>query len=105
VLVQQQGAFINNNNNNIIIIIITISFTFGNKHNNILQLCIILNNEASVVESFFQIFGMAGKYFSEFLANPKIISYCLTSLCTRVISHNVLYLHLFCQFVIDPMNG
>jgi hypothetical protein len=101
-LVQEQGAFIINNNN---IIIIIISFTFGSKNNNILQLRIILNNEASVLESFFQIFGMASKYFSEFLANPKIINYCLTGLCTRVILHNVLYLHLFCQFVIDPMNG
>jgi hypothetical protein len=72
VLVQQQGAFINNNNNNnnIIIIIIIISFTFGSKHNNILQLRIILNNEASVLESFFQIFGMAGRYFLELSANP-----------------------------------
>jgi hypothetical protein len=52
-LVWQQGAF--NNNNNIIIIII-ISFTFGSKNNNILQLRIILNNEASVLESFFSDF-------------------------------------------------
>jgi len=72
-LVQQQGTFIINNNNNIIIIII--SFTFGSENNNILQLHIILNNEASVLESFFQIFGMASKYFSEFLANPKIINF------------------------------
>ncbi len=63
-LVRQQGTFI-------IIIIIIISFTFGSKNNNILQLRIILNNEASVLESFFQIFGMAGKYFSEFLAKSK----------------------------------
>jgi len=29
-----------------------------------LQLGIMLNNEASVLESFFQIFSMVGKYFS-----------------------------------------
>jgi len=74
-LVQQQGTFIINNNNNNNIIIIIISFTFGSENNNILQLHIILNNEASVLESFFQIFGMASKYFSEFLANPKIINF------------------------------
>jgi hypothetical protein len=33
----------------------------------------ILNNEASVLESFFQIFGSVGKYFSEFLTDPKMI--------------------------------
>jgi hypothetical protein len=85
--------------------IICFSFTFGSKNNNILQLGTILINETGVFKSFIQIFGMAGKYFSEFLAIPKIINYCLTSLCVRVISHNVLYLHLFCQFVTDPMNG
>jgi hypothetical protein len=99
---RQQGAFINNNTN---IIIIIISFTFGNNNNIILQLRIVLNNEASVLESFFQIFGMANKHFSKKLANPKIINYRLTSLCTRVILHNVLYLQFVCQFVIDPMNG
>jgi hypothetical protein len=30
----------------------------------IIKLGTILNNEASVLESFFQILGMAGKYFS-----------------------------------------
>jgi len=44
-----------------------LSFTFDNKNINIL-----LNNEASVLEGFFQIFGMAGKYFSEFLTIQKI---------------------------------
>jgi hypothetical protein len=32
----------------------------GSRNNNILQLGTILNNEASMLESFFQIFGMAG---------------------------------------------
>jgi hypothetical protein len=46
-----------------------LSFSFGSKYNNIfLQLGILLNNECSVVEDFFQISGMAaGKdFFSEF---------------------------------------
>ncbi len=47
----------------IIIIIITLPFTFGNKSHNILQFDMILNNEASVVESFFTIFSMAPKIF------------------------------------------
>jgi len=38
------------------------------KHNNILELSIILNNDASVLESFLQIFSMAGMYFLEFFA-------------------------------------
>jgi len=42
------------------------SFTFGSKNNNILQLGTILNTETGVFKSFFQIFGMAGKYFSKF---------------------------------------
>jgi hypothetical protein len=46
------------------------SFTFGSEINKILQLDSILNNEASVLESFFQIFGMAGRYFSELSVNP-----------------------------------
>jgi hypothetical protein len=41
---------------------------------NILQLGTILKNEASVLESFFQNFGMAGKFVSEVLAIPKIIN-------------------------------
>jgi hypothetical protein len=44
-----------------------IIFSFR-KHNNIFELSIILNNDASVLESFFQIFSMAGMYFSEFCA-------------------------------------
>jgi hypothetical protein len=46
--------------------IICFSFTFGSKNNNILQLGTILINETGVFKSFIQIFGMAGKYFSEF---------------------------------------
>jgi hypothetical protein len=46
------------------------SFTFGSKNNKILQLGTILNNEASVLESFFQIFDMAGRYLLELSANP-----------------------------------
>jgi hypothetical protein len=45
---------------------------FSNKKNYNLQLVIILNNEAIMLESFIQIFGMAGTYFSEILAIPKI---------------------------------
>jgi hypothetical protein len=40
----------------LIIIIIFLSFTLGIKNNNILQLGTILNNEAKVLESLFQIF-------------------------------------------------
>jgi hypothetical protein len=43
----------------------------GNKNKNILQFDITLNNETSVLESPFWIFGMASKYFSEILATPK----------------------------------
>jgi len=35
---------------------------------------IILNNEVSVLESSFQIFGMVGKRLKEFLANSKYIN-------------------------------
>jgi hypothetical protein len=41
-----------------------LSFIFGSNNNN--KLGTILNNEASVLESFFQILGMVRKYFSEF---------------------------------------
>jgi hypothetical protein len=46
---------------------------FSNKSNYNLELVIIiiLNNEAIMLESFTQIFGMAGTYFSEILAIPK----------------------------------
>jgi hypothetical protein len=47
----------------------------------------MLSNEASVLESCFQIFqrGM-GRFFSEFLENPKNNNnQCLTSLGTRVV--------------------
>jgi hypothetical protein len=54
----------NNNNNNFAIYI-------WNNNNNILQFDMILNNEASVVESFFQIFSMAPNIFSEFSIIPK----------------------------------
>jgi hypothetical protein len=50
-----------------------LSFIFGsnknNNNNNIKKIGTIQNNEASVFESFFQILGMAGKYFSQFSAN------------------------------------
>jgi hypothetical protein len=61
--------------------------TFGsiNNNNNHLWLGSIPNNEASVLESLFQIFGMAGRYFSEIFTNVKIINLCLTSLDTRVL--------------------
>jgi hypothetical protein len=42
------------------------SFTFGSKNNNILQLGTILNTGTGVFKIFFQIFGMAGLYFSKF---------------------------------------
>jgi hypothetical protein len=45
---------------------------FSNKNNYNLQLVNILNIEAIMLESFIQIFGMAGTYFSEILAVPKI---------------------------------
>ncbi len=44
---------------------------FGIKNNNNLQFGIILNNEAIVLESFIQIFGMVGTHFSEYLEIPK----------------------------------
>jgi hypothetical protein len=47
--------------------IIIISFTFSNINNIIFQLGTILNNEASVLESFLQIFSMAGRYFPVFI--------------------------------------
>jgi hypothetical protein len=49
-----------------LIILFKLSFTFGNKNNNILQVGTILNNEAGVLESFFQVFGIEGKYFKNF---------------------------------------
>jgi len=42
---------------------IILSVTFININNIIFQLGTILNNEASVLESFLQIFSMAGRYF------------------------------------------
>ncbi len=45
-----------------------------NKNNNNLQLKSTLNNEASVLESFFHIFSMANMYFIKVLENPKIIN-------------------------------
>jgi hypothetical protein len=47
------------------------SVMFGIKNNNNLQFGIILNNEAIVLESFIQIFGMVGTHFSEYLEIPK----------------------------------
>jgi hypothetical protein len=58
-----------------LIIIFFLLFIFGsNNNNNNNKLGTILNNEASVLESFFQILSMAGKYFSAFSANSKIIN-------------------------------
>jgi len=47
------------------------SSIFSIKNTNILQFDIILNKEASVVVVFFQIFGMARRYFSKKLAIPN----------------------------------
>jgi len=47
----------NKKNTRCLIIIIVSSFTFDSKNNNILQIGTTLNNEASVLQSFFQIFG------------------------------------------------
>jgi hypothetical protein len=44
---------------------------FGIQNNNNLQFSITLNNEAIVLESFIQIFCMAGAHFQIFLAIPK----------------------------------
>jgi len=52
----------------------TLSVIFGrnkNNNNNNVQFSIILKTKAIVLESFIQIFGMAGIPFSEFLAIPK----------------------------------
>jgi hypothetical protein len=43
----------------------------GNKNKNNIQFSIILCNEAIVLESFIQNFGMACAYFSEFSAILK----------------------------------
>ncbi len=45
-------------------LIFFVSFPFGRKNNNILRLGTILNNEANVLKSFVQIFGMAKYLFS-----------------------------------------
>jgi hypothetical protein len=42
------------------------SFTFDSKNNIIIQLNIILINETSVLESFFQIFGTTSIFFQNF---------------------------------------
>jgi hypothetical protein len=44
---------------------------FRTKDSNNLQLDYIQNNEANVLESFIQIFGMTNTYASEFSAIPK----------------------------------
>jgi hypothetical protein len=61
-----------------------LSSTFGNKNNNILQLGTILNNEAGVLESFFQIFSIEGKYFQNF---QKENYQCLTSFGTVLVTN------------------
>jgi len=50
---------------------IIFSFTFRYINIIIFQLGTIINNEASVLESFLQIFSMAGRYF------PVLVSYQL----------------------------
>jgi len=59
-----------------------LSSTFGNKKKYILQLGTILNNEAGVLESFFQIFGIEGTYFQNF---QKENYKCLASLGTVLV--------------------
>ncbi len=44
---------------------------FRTKDNNNLQFNYIPNNEANVLESFIQMFGMTNTYVSEFPAIPK----------------------------------
>jgi hypothetical protein len=44
---------------------------FNNRNNIILQFDIILNNEASVLESLFDYFGMEGTYFHKTNSIPK----------------------------------
>jgi hypothetical protein len=57
-----------------------LSFTFDIKNNIILGM--ILNK--SVLESFFDILNMVGRYFIEILAGPRIINPCLNSLGTTI---------------------
>jgi NADH:ubiquinone oxidoreductase subunit 6 (subunit J) len=65
----------NKKNTRCLIIIIFSSFTFYIKNNIILQIDTTLNNEASVLQSFFQIFGgMTPRYFSRKSAISKIIN-------------------------------
>ncbi len=47
----------NKKNTRCLIIIIFSSFAFNSKNNNILEIDTTLNNEASVLQSFFQNFG------------------------------------------------
>jgi hypothetical protein len=58
----------------IIILKILVIYFSGSKSNKILQLGTTQNNEANVLESFFQIFCMQSSYLSHFLAIPKIIN-------------------------------
>jgi hypothetical protein len=51
-----------------------LSFTFSNENNNNLELGNILNNKASVLESFLSDFLHGSGYFSEFSANSKIVN-------------------------------
>ncbi len=66
------------------IVITFLSFTFCIKENNISQLGTVLNTEASVAERFLKIFSLVGKYFSEFLTNPKIVNQSLIKLSIMV---------------------
>jgi hypothetical protein len=50
----------------------TLSVIFGhNNNNNNLQFSIIFKNEATVLETFIHIFGMATMHFSGFTTNAK----------------------------------
>jgi hypothetical protein len=67
---------------------------FGDKSNNILQIGITLNNETSDLESFFQIFGMVGRFFHYFwqFQKNKIV-------CNQAKYHNIIsYYYLVCHF-------
>ncbi len=49
------------------------SFTLNSKNNNISQFSIILNNEASVLDSLFQIFSMAHKNIMVYVQPLKLL--------------------------------
>jgi hypothetical protein len=49
-------------------------FVFSNKNNDILQLCTILNNKATLLRVSFRFWGCQLGIFPNFLAIPKIIN-------------------------------